>query len=155
VAAPFWDEPSAPAFRHGPTYAGHPAACAAALANIDILERNGLLTRGMELEGDLGEALEPLATHPLVAEVRAGTGLMAAVELDSELLARRPGAVAETAAAARANGVLIRPLVSSLAVSPPLTATPAHFELITEALSVVLDALMQAEGVAAGAGAAT
>jgi adenosylmethionine-8-amino-7-oxononanoate aminotransferase len=130
-------------FRHGPTYAGHPAACAAALANIDILEREGLLARGRELEQDLLDAVAPLVTHPLVHEVRGGVGLMAAVELDGELLAQRPTAVAEAAAAARAHGVLIRPLASSLAVSPPLTVTPDHLELITDALSVALDGVRE------------
>ena len=51
IAAPFWDEPSPPWFRHGPTYAGHPTCCAVALANLDIIEREGLLARGLELRG--------------------------------------------------------------------------------------------------------
>ena len=46
IAAPFWDEPNPPWFRHGPTYAGHPTCCAVALANLDIIEREGLLARG-------------------------------------------------------------------------------------------------------------
>ncbi len=50
VAEPFWDEPGAPVLRHGATYAGHAACCAAALANIALLEHEGLLTRGQELE---------------------------------------------------------------------------------------------------------
>ena len=141
VAAPFWALPGAPVLRHGPTYAGHPAACAAAHANLDILEREGLLARGRELEGELAAALATLADHPLVAEVRAGVGLMGAVELDPELLAADPTAVVEVAASAREHGVLVRPLGNSLAVSPPLTATPEHFELITGALSWGLDEL--------------
>ena len=52
VAEPFWREPGGPMFRHGATYAGHPTCCAAALANIDILERENLVPRGRELEGD-------------------------------------------------------------------------------------------------------
>ena len=52
IASPFWDEPNPPWFRHGPTYAGHPTSCAVALANLDIIEREGLLARGLELEGD-------------------------------------------------------------------------------------------------------
>jgi putrescine aminotransferase len=141
VAEPFWSAPGSPVLRHGPTYAGHPACCAAALVNLDILERAGLLTRGRELEGDLLAALAALADEPRVAEVRGGVGMMAAVELDPELLAADGKAVARVAMAARQRGVLVRPLGSSLAVSPPLTATPEQFELITDALARALDEL--------------
>ena len=138
VAAPFWAFPGAPVLRHGPTYAGHPAACAAAHVNLDILE-GGLLARGRELEQELATALAPLADHPLVREVRAGVGLMAAIELDAGVLTSDPAAVVRAALVARRRGVLVRPLGNSLAVSPPLTATPEHFELITGALSWALD----------------
>jgi putrescine---pyruvate transaminase len=139
VAEPFWSSPSAPVFRHGPTYAGHPAACAAALANLKVLESERLVSRGQELERELLAALDPLADHPLVAEVRGGVGTLAAVELNAETLKRRPGIVAQVFRHARQSGVLVRPLATSLAVSPPLTAGPQHFEMITEALSVALD----------------
>ncbi len=141
IAEPFWGEPGSPVFRQGATYAGHATCCVAALANLDLLERGGLLARGRELESDLLAALTPLAEHPLVSEVRGGVGTMAAVELDGELLARRPGAVQEAFRAARAQGVLVRPLGTSLAVSPPLTATPEHFALAAQALSSALDSL--------------
>ncbi len=135
VAEPFWSEPGAPVFRHGATYAGHATCCAAALANLDLLERDGLYRRGEELEGDLHDALRQLADHDLVEEVRGGVGLLGAVGL--------PAAVAppRVAALARESGVLVRPLATGVAVSPPLTATPEHFELIVEALSTALDAL--------------
>jgi putrescine---pyruvate transaminase len=133
VAAPFWEaEDGAPAFRQGATYAAHATCCAAALANLDVLERDGLVPRGRELEGDLVAALAPLAAHPAVAEVRGGTGLMAAVELRREVLARRPDAPAVVAAGAREAGVLIRGLGSSVAVSPPLTVQPEHLAQIAE-----------------------
>ena len=60
IAAPFWDEENAPWFRHGPTYSGHPTCCAVALANLDIIEREGLLARALEIEGELTAALSPL-----------------------------------------------------------------------------------------------
>ena len=56
--------PGGPMFRHGATYAGHPTCCAAALANLDILERENLIPRGRELEGELMDVLAPLAEHP-------------------------------------------------------------------------------------------
>ena len=79
-----------PTFRHGSTYAGHAACCAAALANIALLERDGLLERGREQEQALLDALAPLAAHELVSEVRGGVGTMAAVELTGEVCAATP-----------------------------------------------------------------
>jgi putrescine---pyruvate transaminase len=140
VAAPFWDDGGA-VFRHGATYAGHPTCCAAALANLDVLEREGLITRARELEGELAAVLAPLADDDQVAEVRAGLGLIASVELAPETLSADPGAVAKVARAARDHGVLVRPLVSSVALSPPLTVQSEHLALIGESLARAFDAL--------------
>src|SRR4051794_3777853 len=107
VAAPFFDGPGGPMLRHGATYAGHPACCAAALSVLDIYEREGIIERGRTLEGPLRDALAPLADHPAVAEVRAGMGLLAAVQLSEDILAREPAAVAKLAGAAREAGVLV------------------------------------------------
>jgi adenosylmethionine-8-amino-7-oxononanoate aminotransferase len=140
VAEPFWAE-GAPVFRHGPTYSGHATCCAVALANIDLLERENLLSRARENEGALYAALAPLERLAAVKQVRGGLGLMAAVELAPELLAADPGVVGRAAALARAHGVLLRPLGTSLAISPPLTATPEHFGLIAQALEHALGEL--------------
>jgi putrescine---pyruvate transaminase len=140
VAAPFWDNGGA-MFRHGATYAGHPACCAAALANLDVLEREGLVTRALELEGELAAVLAPLEENDHVAEVRAGLGLIAGVELAPEVLGADPGAVATVVRAARDHGVLVRALVSSVAVSPPLTVQGEHLALIGESLARAFDAL--------------
>ncbi|MGH2969069.1 MAG: aspartate aminotransferase family protein, partial [Solirubrobacteraceae bacterium] len=80
VAGPFF-EPGGPMLRHGATYAGHPSCCAAALAVLDIYEREDLFERGRELERPLADALDPLRDHAAVSEVRAGLGLLAAVQL--------------------------------------------------------------------------
>jgi putrescine aminotransferase len=135
VAAPFWDAPGGPVLRHGPTYAAHAACCAAALANIELLGRDGLVNRGQEMEGVLHEALKPLADARTVGEVRGGMGTLAAVELSDELLSARPGAVNQLVMAARKHGVLVRGLARGVAVSPPLTATAEHFELIHDAIA--------------------
>jgi adenosylmethionine-8-amino-7-oxononanoate aminotransferase len=119
--------------RHGPTYAGHATCCAAALANIALLG-DGLLERGRELEGPLFESLAALAGHPAVADVRGGVGLLAAVELSDHVLEAHPDAVPKVVRAARADGVLVRPLARAIAVSPPLTVTTEHFELIAGAI---------------------
>jgi putrescine---pyruvate transaminase len=141
VAEPFWRAPGGPVLRHGPTYAAHATCCAAGLANIGLLERDGLLERGRELEQPLLDALAPLAAHEAVAEVRGGVGTLAAVELTAEVLARQPSAVVQLSLGAREHGVLVRPLGSAVAVSPPLTADEQHFALIAEAIDHGLAAL--------------
>jgi len=146
IAEPFWSKPGSPVFRHGATYAAHPTCCAAALANLELLATDGLLERGRSLEDELLSAFEPLGAHEAVGEVRGGCGLLAAVELSAELLEERPGAVAEVAAAARGEGVLVRPLLRGIAASPPLTATPEHFGLIAGAIRAGLDAVLEASG---------
>src|SRR5262245_30502356 len=89
VWEPFWRE-GAGVFRHGYTYTGHAAVSAAALANLDIMEREGIVDRAKTLEGELADALEPLAGHPLVGDVRAGTGVLGAVQIDEASVARDP-----------------------------------------------------------------
>src|SRR5438067_502656 len=101
---------------------------AEALANLDILERERLVPRGRELEQPLLESLAPLADHELVAEVRGGTGLLAAVELEE------PGAVPHLFTALRERGVLARPLARAVAFSPPLTVTREQIRLIPDTI---------------------
>jgi adenosylmethionine-8-amino-7-oxononanoate aminotransferase len=134
VAEPFWRASGGPVLRHGQTYSAHATCCAAALANIALLGRGGLLERGRELEQPLLDALRPLASQEAVAEVRGGVGLMAAVEFTAETLERRPDAPATVASHARDQGVLVRPLARGVAVSPPLTVTEEHLGLIAQAL---------------------
>ncbi|WP_194814362.1 aspartate aminotransferase family protein [Nocardia sp. XZ_19_385] len=68
-------------WRHGYTYGGHAAAAAAALANLEIIERENLLDESKRLESTLHEKLAPLAEHPRVAEIRSGLGAVAAIQL--------------------------------------------------------------------------
>jgi adenosylmethionine-8-amino-7-oxononanoate aminotransferase len=146
VAEPFWSQPGH-WFRHGATYAGHPTCCAAALANLDILEEENLIPRGAELEGVLFDALSRLSGHELVTEVRGGTGLMAAVGID---LDAGPTIVAQAFAATRKSGLLTRPLGAGLAVSPPLTIEPEEIEQLAAAIGEGLDAALEARGTARG-----
>ena len=141
VAEPFWREAGGPVFRHGATYAAHATCCAAALANLALLERDGLVERARSLEGVLFEALRPFSGDRVVAEVRGGVGLLAAVELSDEVLTRSPGAVAQVAGAAREEGVLVRTLGRGVAVSPPLTVQDEHIGLIADAIGAGLAGL--------------
>jgi putrescine aminotransferase len=117
---------------HGFTYSGHPTACAAALANLDVIERERLVEK---VRDDLGprfqSALRKLAEHPAVAEVR-GFGLIGALELKrpprgpyAELAPNTLGLAAHNLA--REQGVIVRGIRDLIALSPPLVVT--HDEL--------------------------
>ena len=120
LAAPFWSAPGGPTFDHGPTYSGHPVCCAAALANLDVLEADGLVERTRAREGAFHASLSALTAHPLVGEVRGGIGLMAAVALAPERLRAEPDLPARLWSAAREHGLLTRWLRDGVAIAPPL-----------------------------------
>lgn len=145
VAEPFWDGPGGLWFRHGQTYSGHPTCCAAALANLDIIEREDLLDRGRELEDEIAAALAPLSGAPLVGQIRTGIGALGAVAFDEQALAEHPDLPARTFAEAKARGVLVRPLGDAVAISPPLVATREQIDaagaVIGEAVTAVAAAL--------------
>jgi adenosylmethionine-8-amino-7-oxononanoate aminotransferase len=135
-----WGADAGP-FRHGYTYSGHATACAVALANLDIVEAEGLIERVAELEPVLAFALAPLAAHPLVAEVRAA-GLLCGIEIDAGARRRRPQLLAEIVAAARRRGVLVRGLLgSTLQVSPPFVIVAEEIDLLAGVLQETLDEL--------------
>jgi putrescine aminotransferase len=141
VAEPFWRPGSTEIFRHGYTYQAHPTACAVGLANLEVIEREQLIPRVAELEGVLAARLRPLAAHPLVAQVRAGTGLVAAVEIDAEARTADPALGARLVAAARERGVITRLLRGvALQVSPPFVITEAEIGQIAETFAAALDA---------------
>jgi adenosylmethionine-8-amino-7-oxononanoate aminotransferase len=124
-------------WRHGYTYSGHAGACAAALANLDLIEREGLVERAAALEGELVEALRPLAGNPRVREARGGTGVLAAVALD----AGDPGLPARVSAELRARGVLTRLLADgALQISPPFVSTREDFDELAGSIAAALDA---------------
>ena len=110
--------PAAIEFFHGYTYSGHPVACAAALAALDIYEREGLLTRVLEIEDAFAAGIHSVRGSPHVTDIR-NFGLMGAIDL-----APRPGAPGARGYAALlgglANGLLLRASGDTLAFSPPL-----------------------------------
>ena len=145
IAAPWIAEPfRAPGvgmWRHGYTYSGHAAVAAVALANIDIIEREDLCGRAGLLEKELTEFLAPLADHPLVGEVRSGTGAVAAVQIDPDAIAEDPGLPLRVVMASRDNGVLTRALASgALHVSPPLVIERAQLQEMADGFRAALDA---------------
>jgi adenosylmethionine-8-amino-7-oxononanoate aminotransferase len=140
VAAPFFEQPGT-MFRHGPTYSAHPTCCAAAMANMDIIAREGLLARGRELEDEISSGLRTLEGRELVGEVRAGTGALGAVAFAGEALAAHPDLPQRTFAQARARGVLVRPLGDGVAISPPLVVTRDEVEHAAAVIGEALEAV--------------
>jgi adenosylmethionine-8-amino-7-oxononanoate aminotransferase len=138
VAAPFFTTPGV-MWRHGYTYSGHATAAAVALANLDIVEREGLIPRVRELEGELTAALRPLTDHALVSEVRSGTGFVAAIQLD---LTGRPELQGRILPGLREAGVVTRFLTGgALQVSPSFVSTGADLKSLATAVTEVLDAV--------------
>jgi putrescine---pyruvate transaminase len=135
VAEPFWTAGTSNMFRHGYTYAGHATACAVGLANLDVIEREGLVQRVRELEPLLADALAPLADHPAVTEVRSGVGLLAAVEL------AEPAKLQAVIDAAYERGVLVRGIRGvALQVSPPFVITEEEIATTARVFGEALDA---------------
>ena len=122
-------------FRHGYTYSGHAAACAAANANLDIIEDEQLLARVQKLEHVLSAVLAPVEAHELVREIRS-IGLLAAVQFvnPDPLFAHR------LVVLMRDEGVLLRSLPGgALQLSPPFTVTEEQLTAIATALISALD----------------
>ena len=139
VWGPFFAE-GAGMFRHGYTYSGHAAVAAAALANLDLMVRDDILARAVELEAHLAEGLRPLADHKLVSEVRAGTGVLAAVQLDPERLRADAGLVGRVVPACRANGIMTRVLATgAIQISPPLVLVDDEVDELAAGLGAALD----------------
>jgi len=141
LAQPFFEDPEV-MWRHGYTYSGHAAACAAAIANLDILEREDLPGRTLGLEDDLEEALTPLLDHRLVTEVRAGVGMLAAVQLDPAAVTEDPTLPGRAAAAAMDAGILTR-IVAGYAyqISPALVIDRHEMVELAAGLRRALDTL--------------
>jgi adenosylmethionine-8-amino-7-oxononanoate aminotransferase len=133
------------AFAHGHTTSLHPVGAAAALANLDVLENEGLLTRAAEIGPRFQQALrERFDGHPLVGEVR-GEGLIAGVELeDPGQLRPLPAELRvgpRMVALCREEGLVTRALNATLAFCPPLVVTPEELDLIVERFGRALDRL--------------
>lgn len=140
VSEPFWaGSAPGPMFVHGYTYSGHATACAAAMANIDILERDGLVARVATLEPVLDGAVRRLATLPLVGEIRT-VGLTAAVAIKPDRLAADPGIPARVVAAALRHGIATRVLRGhALHISPAFVITEGEIDTLVDGLGAALE----------------
>lgn len=127
-------------FPMGYTYNGHPTACAVALANLDIIDREGLVERAPKI-GDFlaAELRRALADVPLVGEVR-NVGMMLGVELVADPTTREPlPGIQHIADTIRAeHGVIVRDAATALVLSPALTLGEAEATRIAESIAEVL-----------------
>jgi L-2,4-diaminobutyrate transaminase len=138
-------------FGHGYTYGGHPVAAAAAMANIDIFERHGLVENASTVGAYMQERMrEALADHPLVGHVR-GVGLILGIEFVADKTSKRPFEGADKIAPKVAqhaydDGLLVRPLPGGdiIAVSPPLSITKEEIDLVVQGLETALDRVAKA-----------
>jgi adenosylmethionine-8-amino-7-oxononanoate aminotransferase len=125
-------------FAHGYTFGGHPLSCAVALANLDIMERLGVVENVRATEGYLEAALNDVAARSPIAVEARGAGFFRAIELvsnDHVLRARD---------AIRAQGAIVRADVRvnpCLAISPPLICDRGHVEELAAAVSAGLEAV--------------
>jgi beta-alanine--pyruvate transaminase len=123
---------------HGYTYSGHPTACAALVATLDIYERDDLFARAAPLESVWREAVHSLRQAPNVIDVRE-IGLVAAVELAPA--PEKPGARGyATLCRAFADGLLVRATGDTIALSPPLIVTEEQIDEIVSRLGKAIAA---------------
>jgi acetylornithine/N-succinyldiaminopimelate aminotransferase len=115
---------------HGSTFGGNPVACAAALAVLDTIERDGLLAHVTEVGEHLTAGLGQVS-HPLLAGVR-GAGLWRAVVLTAEV-------APDVEAAARRAGFLVNAVQpDAIRLAPPLILSAAEADEFTAALPAIL-----------------
>ena len=123
---------------HGYTYSGHPVACAAAIATLDVYQEEGLFDKAKELEPIFEEALHSLKGLNQIIDIR-NIGLMGAVQFG-------PGKLPATEFATNVfqhcydNGVLVRYSGEFLVLSPSLIASKEHIHQITDALRNAIEA---------------
>jgi putrescine aminotransferase len=130
-------------FFHGFTYSGHPAACAVAVANLEIFRRERIVERVREETAPyLAKRWKELVAHPLVGEARS-LGLLAAIELVPDKRARRffepRGEVGlRMRDNCTRNGLVMRATRDTLFIAPPLVISRSE---IDELLSKVVRSL--------------
>ncbi|MCX6388737.1 MAG: adenosylmethionine--8-amino-7-oxononanoate transaminase [Solirubrobacterales bacterium] len=129
-------------FFHGHTYTGNPLACAAAIANLDIFEREQTVARAQQLGVTFGDLLEQqIKPLPHVAEIRH-LGMMCGIELDCCPPERRTGHLVTLAA--RLGGAIIRPLGDVIVLMPPLGITERELaELVQLTAAAIADASLE------------
>jgi putrescine aminotransferase len=140
-------------FAHGLTYSGHPAACAAGLETIRILEESRIIEQAAsDIAPHFQARLREYLDHPIVGEVR-GQGMFAAVELvrdkhSRERLADDSAAAVFCRNQANENGLMVRQTGDAMIMAPPLVCSREEIDILAEKLGQALDATANHYGVA-------
>jgi adenosylmethionine-8-amino-7-oxononanoate aminotransferase len=134
--------PAGSAFNHRITFGGNPVSCAAALANLDILERELLVRNAADMGGYLFGRLQQLYRYDIVGQVRGGLGLMAAVEIVADRTTREPFPK-EARLGQRAGRLMERHGLLGrggdiFPVAPPLCATRSEVDFLVSQLEAVI-----------------
>jgi len=127
-------------FFHGYTSSGHPVACAAGLATLEIYRREGLFERAAGLADTWAEAVHSLKDAPYVTDIR-NLGLMAGIDLESKSGVPVGSRGYAAMVAAFEAGILIRATGDTLAMSPPLIVSEAEIDQLVTVLRGVIAAL--------------
>jgi putrescine aminotransferase len=131
-------------FNHGFTFSGHPVACAVALKNLEIIERERLIPRVKEETGPaLARMLARFKGHPLVGEVRS-LGLFGAIELVADKKTRRRfSELGRVGLICRDHffreGFVMRAVFDTMVCAPPLIWTEAQFDEASAVIQKALD----------------
>ena len=132
--------------QHGFTYSGHPTAAAVALANLDVIESEGLVARaGGEAGRRFQEGVRTLVGHGNVGEVR-GVGLIAAIELVRDTRSHERFDPSRRAAPTLfelclEEGLIVRAIRDSVALCPPLTISDSEIDELVSRLTRAMDRL--------------
>lgn len=132
-------------FYHGHTYTGNPLACAAAVASLDLFEKNHLVEVVQRKAASLAGMLDTLRELPHVGDIRQ-KGFMVGVELVADRKTRQPFDSRRRTghaicAAMRQQGVILRPLGDVIVIMPPLAMSEGDLSVIVEALGRELQKL--------------
>jgi 4-aminobutyrate--pyruvate transaminase len=130
-------------FAHGFTYSGHPVCAAVALETLKIYEERDIIAHVRRISPRLQEGVRRFAGHPLVGEVR-GVGLVAGVELVRDKATKatyepigRAGGV--FAAKAQERGLIVRNMIDSIGICPPLIITEAEIDELLHRFGAALE----------------
>tara|TARA_B000000437_G_scaffold38307_1_gene26056 strand:- start:1927 stop:3246 length:1320 start_codon:yes stop_codon:yes gene_type:complete len=121
---------------HGYTYSGHPVACAAGIAALDVYEEEGLFDRAKEMEPHFQEAIHSLKGLNQVIDIR-NIGLMGAIHFGSDGLPATEFA-AKVFQHCYDNNVLVRYSGEFLVLSPSLIVEKEHLDMIADALKAAI-----------------
>jgi beta-alanine--pyruvate transaminase len=124
---------------HGYTYSGHPVACAAGIATLDVYEEEGLFDNAKAMEPQFEEAIHSLKGLNQVIDIR-NIGLMGAIHFGSNGLPATEFA-AKVFQHCYDNNVLVRYSGEFLVLSPSLIVEPTHIEKIIEALKTAIQSV--------------